>query len=211
MNASELYTQAVVIDGLNVSNWESPTVYSSLRQGGFTAINATVATWENFQQTMDHIAVWLRRFDQRDDILQINEVADIHAAKAEGKTGIILGFQNASPIENHLERLRLFLDRPHLAHRLLHLLLDARDLLRLELRVPILERLHLATELAIYANASFAALRKSARCRLCSTAQQPKLQGASAIGAGPPANACLSQDDKEIYFSLMLVFHMCLV
>ena len=108
MNTSELYAQAVVIDGLNVSNWESPTVYSSLRQGGFTAINATVATWENFQQTMDHIAVWLRRFDQRDDILQINEVADIHAAKAEGKTGIILGFQNASPIENHLERLRLF-------------------------------------------------------------------------------------------------------
>ena len=76
MNASELYTQAVVIDGLNVSNWESPTVYSSLRQGGFTAINATVATWENFQETMDHIAIWLRRFDERDDILQVKEVAD---------------------------------------------------------------------------------------------------------------------------------------
>ena len=108
MDATELYAQAVVIDGLNVSNWESPAVYSSLRQGGLTAINATVATWENFQETMDHIAIWLRRFDERDDILQVKEVADIHTAKGEDKTGIIIGFQNASPIENHLERFRLF-------------------------------------------------------------------------------------------------------
>ena len=107
--ARRIYDEAVVIDSLNVSNWESDAVFEGLRAGDVTAINATVATWENFTQTMDHLAVWMRRFRERDDILQVKETADIHAAKRLGKTGIILGFQNASPIENELDRLGLFL------------------------------------------------------------------------------------------------------
>ena len=58
---------------------------------------------------MAHLARWMRRFRERRDILQVKETADIHAAKKLGKTGIILGFQNASPIENELDRLGLFL------------------------------------------------------------------------------------------------------
>ena len=107
--ARRIYDEAVVIDGLNVSNWESDAVFEGLRAGDVTAINATVATWENFSQTMAHLAVWMRRFRERDDILQVKETADIHAARRLGKTGIILGFQNASPIENELDRLGLFL------------------------------------------------------------------------------------------------------
>ena len=107
--ARRIYDEAVVIDGLNVSNWESDAVFEGLRAGDVTAINATVATWENFAQTMAHLAVWMRRFRERDDILQVKETEDIHAARRLGKTGIILGFQNASPIENELDRLGLFL------------------------------------------------------------------------------------------------------
>ena len=51
----------------------------------------------------------MRPFRERDDILQVKETADIQAAKELGKTGIILGFQNASPIQNELDRLGLFL------------------------------------------------------------------------------------------------------
>ena len=107
--ARRIYDEAIVIDGLNVSNWESDAVFERLRAGNITAINATVATWENFLQTMAHLSVWMRRFRDRDDILQVKETADIHTAKKLGKTGIILGFQNASPIENDLDRLGLFL------------------------------------------------------------------------------------------------------
>ena len=107
--ARRIYDEAIVIDGLNVSNWESDAVFERLRAGNVTAINATVATWENFLQTMAHLSAWMRRFRERDDILQVKETADIHAAKELGKTGIILGFQNASPIENDLDRLGLFL------------------------------------------------------------------------------------------------------
>jgi membrane dipeptidase len=107
--ARKVYDEAIVIDGLNVSNWESDAVFERLRAGNITAINATVATWENFVQTMAHLTAWMRRFRERHDIVQVKETADIHAAKALGKTGIILGFQNASPIENELDRLGLFL------------------------------------------------------------------------------------------------------
>ena len=40
----QLYAQTVVIDALNVSNWESPAVLQSLRDGGLTAVNVTLAT-----------------------------------------------------------------------------------------------------------------------------------------------------------------------
>jgi membrane dipeptidase len=105
---SKIYEEAIVIDGLNVSNWESEAVYASLKAGGVTAINATVAVWENFTQTMDNIAGWLRRFRARSDLLQVRTADDITRAKREGKVGVFLGFQNAAPIENRLERLGLF-------------------------------------------------------------------------------------------------------
>ena len=107
--AAQIYDEAIVIDGLNVSNWDSDGVFRRLRAGNITAISATVATWENFIQTMAGLSKWMTRFRERDDILQVKETADIHVAKESGKTGIILSFQNASPIENELDRLGLFL------------------------------------------------------------------------------------------------------
>lgn len=108
-HAQRLYDDAVVIDGLNVSDWDSGAVYQSLNEGGVTAINATIATWENFRETLDHISKWLVRFRERSgQILQVETVDDIRRAKREGKTGVILGWQNTSPIENDLDRLELF-------------------------------------------------------------------------------------------------------
>ncbi|MXX36752.1 MAG: peptidase M19, partial [Gemmatimonadetes bacterium] len=69
--ARKVYDEAIVIDGLNVSNWESDAVFERLRAGNITAINATVATWENFVQTMAHLAVWMRRFRERHDIVHV--------------------------------------------------------------------------------------------------------------------------------------------
>ena len=44
--ARKLYQDALVIDGLNVSNWDSPAVVESLHAGGVTAFNATIAHWK---------------------------------------------------------------------------------------------------------------------------------------------------------------------
>ena len=107
--ACRIYNGSVVIDGLNVSNWDSPAVFQSLSSGGTTAINATIATWENFQETLAHIASWGGRFEQyKGTLLQVRTVDDIARAKREGLVGVILGFQNASPIENDLARLAIF-------------------------------------------------------------------------------------------------------
>ena len=103
------YRDAIVVDGLNVSNWDSDAVYDSLSAGGVTAINATIATWEGFLETVDHLARWDARFRERaDTIAPIGTADDILAAKRDGKTGIIFGFQNASPIEDRIDRLALF-------------------------------------------------------------------------------------------------------
>lgn len=107
--AIQLHAESIVIDCLNISNWDAPEVFAGIHKGGLTAVNATVAIWENFEETLDIIARWYLKFDKYADIIMpVKTVADIKTAKAEGKSGIIFGFQNASPIEDDLRRLRVF-------------------------------------------------------------------------------------------------------
>ena len=107
--ARRLYDESIVIDGLNVSNWNSPAVFASLKNGGVTAINATIATWENYQETLAEIQAWLGCYEERaDTVMPVHSTEDILAAKESGRTGVILGFQNATPIENDLGHLAVF-------------------------------------------------------------------------------------------------------
>jgi membrane dipeptidase len=58
---------------------------------------------------MRNIAQWKRWFtDHADLISPVRIVTDIHRAKAEGKTGIILGFQNISALEDQVGYIPLF-------------------------------------------------------------------------------------------------------
>jgi membrane dipeptidase len=103
-----LHDRLIVFDGLIVSEW-GPEVFRALRAGRLTAVNATCAVWENARQTLDNLARWLQWFDRHPDlIMPVRRTADIQAAKAAGKTGIALGFQNASPIEDRLDYLALY-------------------------------------------------------------------------------------------------------
>jgi len=103
-----LHEQLIVFDGLIVSRW-GHEVFKALRTGGITAVNATCAVWENARQTLDNIAQWLQWFDRYADlILPVRRAGDIAAAKAAGKTGIVLGFQNGSPIEDRLDYLAVY-------------------------------------------------------------------------------------------------------
>ena len=122
-----VYDESVVIDALNVSNWSSPAVFDSIHSGGVTAINATIAVWENYRQTLDHVAAWVGRFrTYQDTLAQVRTVSDIQRAKAEGRSGVILGWQNATPIENDLDRLALFHD---LGVRIIQVTYNERNLL----------------------------------------------------------------------------------
>ena len=92
-----IYQDSIVIDGLNVSNWESEQALKGVYDGQVTAINATTAIFENYNQAMDNISGWYRRFHAHSDMLtHITSVQDIHDAKRDGKSGVIFGWQERS-------------------------------------------------------------------------------------------------------------------
>lgn len=109
-NVSELHEDLILVDGLIIANW-GREVFDDMRKGGVTAANCTCSVWEGFADTMKNIARWNRWFrDDGDIILKVRTTADVRRAKAEGKTGIILGFQNVSAFEDQLGYIEIFKD-----------------------------------------------------------------------------------------------------
>ncbi len=105
---SSLHQKAIIIDGLVISNF-TRQVLEDMHAGGITAANCTCSIWEGFEPTMRNVARWLRSFeDNADIILQVHETSDILRAKAEGKVGIILGWQNTSGYGDVLDYVPLF-------------------------------------------------------------------------------------------------------
>ena len=107
---SALHEELIVIDGLIVSNW-SADVFRDMRKGGLTAANCTCCVWEGFAETMNNVAQWNGWFREHDDlIVKARTAADIRRAKEEGRTAIVLGFQNTSAFEDKLGAVQLFKD-----------------------------------------------------------------------------------------------------
>ena len=80
-----------------------------MRRGGITAANCTCCVWENFTETMRNVMRWKRFFrDNEDLIVPVYTTRDIRDAKRQGKTGIILGWQNLTGIEDQIGYLELF-------------------------------------------------------------------------------------------------------
>jgi membrane dipeptidase len=105
-----IHDSLIVIDGLVISKW-SRAVFADMRKGGLTAANCTCSIWEGFAQTMRNIARWKRWFSENADLITpVRTTADIRRAKAEGKTGVILGFQNTSAFEDQVGYIALFKD-----------------------------------------------------------------------------------------------------
>jgi len=103
-----LHKDALIIDGLVISNW-SRDIFLDMRKGGLTAANCTCSVWEGIRGSLDNVAEWMRMFAAHDDlILQVRTSEDILRAKKEKKTGIILGWQNTSGIEDRVEYLAIF-------------------------------------------------------------------------------------------------------
>ena len=106
--AAALHAESIIIDGLNVSRW-SEEVFRGWQRGGSTALNATLAVWQHFRGTIDEIAAWHGYFRRHPDLLMpVLTVDDIARAKQTGRTGVIFGFQNATPIEDRLDYLSIF-------------------------------------------------------------------------------------------------------
>ncbi|GBR21463.1 membrane dipeptidase [Komagataeibacter nataicola NRIC 0616] len=80
-----------------------------MRAGGLTMVNAASLLWENFVDGMSYVRKWQQMFDENADlIMPIRTVDDIALAKARGLTGISIGWQNTSPLEDRLDHISLF-------------------------------------------------------------------------------------------------------
>lgn len=104
----DLHKDLIVIDGLIISKWNRE-VFEDMRKGGITAANCTCSIWEGINESLINLAKWKSWFKEYSDlIIQVNEIEDILYAKKTGRVGIILGWQNTSGFENHIELIPLF-------------------------------------------------------------------------------------------------------
>ncbi|QWW71135.1 dipeptidase [Rhizobium sp. WYJ-E13] len=109
-DARKLHDEAIIVDGLQTCQW-SRSIFEEMRAGGLTAVNVSSLLWENFREGIGYVSEWKRFLRENDDIIRpVRTVADIHAAKVEGKTGIIIGWQNTSPLEDKLDYVEIFKD-----------------------------------------------------------------------------------------------------
>jgi len=97
----------LIIDSLQYVNW-TRALFEEAQAGGVHAIHVTISYWENTEATLANIGDWRRRFREHSDlIMPVRSGDDIRAAKTAGKVGIILGFQNCSPIEDDLRKVEM--------------------------------------------------------------------------------------------------------
>jgi len=107
---SRLHQDGIVIDGLIISKWDR-SVFADMRKGGLTAANCTVSVWEGFQDTVNNIARMKAMIRENSDLVGlVRTTDDIIEAKRAGRTGIILGFQNAHAFEDSLGNVEAFAD-----------------------------------------------------------------------------------------------------
>lgn len=104
-----LYRKSIVIDCLNGSAL-TPAVIARLRAAKVTALNLTaVQIGQDFRGALSDLAKLAETVERHSkDLVIAREAGDIRRAKAEGRTAILIGLQDAEPVGRDLERLRLF-------------------------------------------------------------------------------------------------------
>jgi len=110
IDAKAIYKKAIVVDGLNICNF-SEEIFKQWNAGGISAVSATCGLWEGIRDSLDNIIMWRHWFEDFSQlIVQAKSVDDIRKAKIEGKTAVILSWQNTSGIEDRLDYLSIFSD-----------------------------------------------------------------------------------------------------
>jgi membrane dipeptidase len=107
---STLHDDAIIIDGLIIAKWDR-SIFEDMRRGGLSAANCTVSVWEGFGDTVANIADMKKLIRDNSELVSlVRTTGDIAKAKQDGKTGIILGFQNAHAFEDNLGYIEAFAD-----------------------------------------------------------------------------------------------------
>ena len=92
----------ILIDGCQYANW-SEKIFREMHEGGVSAVHVTICYHEDFRETVVNMADWNRLFERFPDLIVPGRTADdVRRAHADGRTAIVFGFQNCSPIEDDI-------------------------------------------------------------------------------------------------------------
>lgn len=106
----DIKDQFPVVDALQSTNWNRE-YFEELANSGLNAVHVTLVYWQDCRETLSEIGEWNRWFIEHSDLITLVRTGeDISKAHQEGKVGIILGFQNSSPIENDLNLVQILHD-----------------------------------------------------------------------------------------------------
>lgn len=115
--AGKLHRESIIVDSLggHIVSPEPPPVggkpyLQRLAESGVTALNITlVAHADDMERAFWEMYAYYNLLTAQPEKTRLVEnVSDIHAAKAEGKIGIVFGFQGAMPIGPRIERWTIF-------------------------------------------------------------------------------------------------------
>ncbi|HHY08683.1 MAG TPA: membrane dipeptidase [Corynebacteriales bacterium] len=109
--ALKAYKEAIVFDGLLTwGNLDHLDAAEQILKGGITVGNFTVAHWpHNFTKGVANVIRYRKTVSENPHLFKLVEcIEDIEKAKALGKLGVILGFQDAKPIEDDLDNLEVY-------------------------------------------------------------------------------------------------------
>ena len=105
--ARSIHQEALVVDALV---YHGDGDVAGLRAGSIDALNLTVCHFEaGFAQACEQIAVWQARLagPERDWHL-IERVDDFETARAAGRIGLVMGWQNCRPLADRPDRIPFF-------------------------------------------------------------------------------------------------------
>ena len=111
------YDDAIVIDFLASPGYFNYPLNPPLNgemignavNSGITAVNLTM-NGGDFASSVARISGWMDRIERFPEaFVQVRTVDDLRAAKAEGKLGIVAGFQDTTPFEGRLDPIEVFL------------------------------------------------------------------------------------------------------
>jgi membrane dipeptidase len=104
--AHDLFNRSIVIDGLAGTSF----AFDALHASGLTAANLTLAAHnDSFLRAVEWLKDYFAGIEAHaDKLLLVRSAADIRRAKAEGRLGLILGFQTAGPVEDDVTNLWVF-------------------------------------------------------------------------------------------------------
>lgn len=108
--AKEIYKASIHFDGLNICNF-GRDIFEAWHKGGITGVSCTCGLWEGLRGSLANVVQWKRWFEEHSDlIVQAHTTEDIRQAKMDGKTAVLLSWQNTAGIEDQLDYLRVFND-----------------------------------------------------------------------------------------------------